>query len=182
MVVANHSEFKVRVANYFDFFHLPQQFTLDRKNLDAAYLKVQQEVHPDRFAQSSDAQKRQSLQMATFANTAYQTLKRGIPRGLYLCTLNGLDPQLETNTAMPKEFLIQHIELREAMDEAKGDLQALSDLQDKVQQDLQMKMDTIGQQFDQFQEPQSALSNLRAALFYERIIEELEQRISETSQ
>jgi len=31
--VVNHSEFKANIANYFEFFHLPQQFLIDRKTL-----------------------------------------------------------------------------------------------------------------------------------------------------
>ena len=180
--VVNHSEFKANIANYFEFFHLPQQFSIDRKALDAAYLKIQQEVHPDRFARASDSEKRQSLQIATFANTAYQTLKQAIKRGLYLCELYGLDPQLETNTAMPKDFLIQQMELRESMDDAKNDPLALSQLQDEVSLELKKRIDQIGQQFDEMKLPEAALMNLRAALFLERFLEELDQRIIDTSE
>jgi molecular chaperone HscB len=180
--VVNHSESRGSFANYFDFFHLPQQFTIDRQQLDASYLKIQQEVHPDRFARASDSEKRQSLQIATYANTAYQTLKQAIKRGLYLCELHGLDPQLETNTAMPKDFLIQQMELREAMDDAKGDLIALGQLQDQVNVELKKRVEQIAEQFDQSNNPEAALLQLRAALFLERFLEELDHRISDASE
>ena len=180
--VVNHSESKGHLANYFDFFHLPQSFNIDRKLLDSAYLKIQQEVHPDRFASSSDAEKRQSLQLATFANSAYQTLKNAIRRGLYLCELYGLDPQLETNTSMPKSFLMQQMELREAMDDARGQLVPLSELQDQVLSELKTIIVSIGKNFDELKQPQAALVQLRAALFLERFLEELEQRITDASE
>jgi molecular chaperone HscB len=180
--VVNHSESKGTLANYFDFFQLPQTFHVDRKVLDSAYLKIQQEVHPDKFARSSDAEKRQSLQIATYANTAYQTLKNALQRGLYLCELHGLDPQLETNTAMPKDFLIQQMELREAMEEARGQLDALSLLQDEVLLERKKMVDSIGRYFDELNQPEAALVKLRAALFLERFLEELDQRISDASE
>jgi molecular chaperone HscB len=180
--VVNHSESRGSFANYFEFFHLPQQFRIDRALLDAAYLKIQQEVHPDKFVRASDSEKRQSLQIATYANTAHQTLKQSIQRGLYLCELHGLDPELETNTSMPKEFLIQQMELREAMDDAKGNLLAMSDLQDTVMLELKNRVERIAKTFDDLKDPPAALIQLRAALFLERFLEELDQRITLASE
>jgi molecular chaperone HscB len=135
-------------------------------------------VHPDKFVRSSDSEKRQSLQIATYANTAYQTLKQDIKRGLYLCELHGLDAGLETNTAMPREFLMQQMELREAMDDAGKEMDALNRLQDTVAAELKNHILLIGDQFDEKDNPQAALQHLRAALFLDRFLEELDQRIS----
>jgi molecular chaperone HscB len=179
--VVNLSGSKYGFADYFEFFNLPRQFKIDRQLLDQSYVKVQQEVHPDKHVSAADSEKRQSLQIATYANTAYQTLKQSLKRGFYLCELAGLDPELETNTSMPKEFLMQQMELREAMDDAKKDVMALSALQDQVQKQLQTLIVTIGEQFDQQHNPNLALQNLRAALFLERFMEELDHRISDLS-
>jgi molecular chaperone HscB len=83
---------------------------------------------------------------------------------------------------MPREFLMQQMEFREAMDEAKGNLLAMSQLQDQVQLELKHRIDAIGLQFDEKQAPEAALLNLRAALFLERLLEELDQRISDASE
>jgi len=179
--VVNLSGSKNGFTDYFEFFNLPRQFNIDRQLLDQSYLKVQQEVHPDKHVSAADSEKRQSLQIATYANTAYQTLKQSLKRGFYLCELAGLDPELETNTSMPRDFLMQQMELREAMDDAKQDVMALSELQDQVQTQLRSLIVTIGEQFDQHSNPNLALENLRAALFLERFIEELDHRISDLS-
>jgi molecular chaperone HscB len=182
VVAVNPSESKKSLTNYFEFFALPQQFRINRQHLDAAYLKIQQEVHPDKYVRASDSEKRQSLQIATYANTAYQTLKQAIKRGLYLCELNGLDPELETNTAMPKDFLMQQMELREAMDDAGRDLGKLTELQDAIYLELKRKIEVIAQQFDEEKKPESALKQLRAALFLERFLEELDHRMTDASE
>ena len=64
---------------------------MDTAALDAAYRQIQSQVHPDRFAQASDTEKRLALQWATHANEAYQTLKHPISRGRYLLQLAGVD-------------------------------------------------------------------------------------------
>ena len=120
--------------NYFELFGLPGSYAIDSAKLDAAYRDVQSQVHPDRFANASDAERRRSMQWATLANEAYQTLKRPLSRARYLVRLNGIDTAEETDTAMPADFLMKQMEWREAVVEAKAarDEQVL----DRVDHDL----------------------------------------------
>ncbi len=108
------------MQNHFDLFQLPQNFALDINALNHAYREVQSQVHPDRFINANAAEKRVAMQWATRANEAFQTLKNPLSRARYLCELNGVDLQIETNTAMPRDFLIQQMEWREALDDAKA--------------------------------------------------------------
>jgi molecular chaperone HscB len=41
--------------NHFELFGLPPRYRIDDDALDAAYRKLQTEVHPDRFAGAGDA-------------------------------------------------------------------------------------------------------------------------------
>lgn len=107
------------MQNHFDLFHLPQQFALDPAALDQAYHEVQNQVHPDKFINAPDAEKRVAMQWATRANEAYRTLKSPFKRAAYLCELHGVDLQTESNTAMPRDFLMQQMEWREMLEQAK---------------------------------------------------------------
>ena len=86
VVVANPSA----SDDYFRFFGLNQQFKIDLPALEQAYLAIQKEVHPDRHTQGSESEQRIAMQMATLANTAFQTLKNPVQRGLYLCQCLGI--------------------------------------------------------------------------------------------
>lgn len=108
------------MQNHFDLFHLPQKFSLDQSALDKAYHEVQNQVHPDKFANASDSEKRVAMQWAIRANEAYKTLKSPFKRAAYLCELSGVDLQTESNTAMPVAFLMQQMEWREALDDARA--------------------------------------------------------------
>jgi molecular chaperone HscB len=77
-------------------------------------------VHPDRFASAGDAERRASMQWTTRVNEAYRTLRSPVQRARYLLELEGVDVAFETNTAMPPDFLMRQMELREAL-EAAGD-------------------------------------------------------------
>ncbi|MDY7573098.1 Fe-S protein assembly co-chaperone HscB [Actimicrobium sp. CCI2.3] len=124
------------MQNHYQLFHLPQQFGIDAGALDQAYRDVQGQVHPDRFVNGSDAEKRVAMQWATRANEAYQTLRNPLKRAAYLCELNGIDLQVESSTAMPVAFLMQQMEWRESLDDVRSahELAALERLDAEVRQ------------------------------------------------
>ena len=105
---------------HFELFGLPQAYALDRDQLDAAYRELQNTVHPDRFAAQPDAEQRVAMQWATQVNEAYQTLKHPVNRGVYLLTLQGIDALDASNTKMAPAFLMQQMEWREAIEDARA--------------------------------------------------------------
>ena len=174
VVVANHSA----SDDYFHFFGLNQQFKIDLPALDQAYLAIQKEVHPDRHARGSDAEQRLAMEMATFANTAVQTLKNPIQRGLYICQLHGVDAKLETNTAMPAAFLMKQMEWRENLDEQAEDLPALEALMAEVEQSKQDTLTEIAQAIDGAKNYVRAAELLRGLLFIDKFAVELDDTIA----
>jgi molecular chaperone HscB len=174
VVVANPSA----SDDYFRFFGLDQQFNLDLPALDQAYLAVQKEVHPDRHARGSESEQRIAMQMATLANTAYQTLKNPIQRGLYLCQLHGVDAKLETNTAMPAAFLMKQMEWRENLDDQAEDLAALEALMEEVETSKQDTLLEIRQALDQARNYVRAAELLRGLLFVDKFAIELDDAIA----
>ena len=174
VVVANPSA----SDDYFRFFGLNQQFNIDLSVLDQAYLAIQKEVHPDRHARGSDTEQRLAMQMATFANTAFQTLKNPIQRGLYLCKLHGVDAKLETNTAMPAAFLMKQMEWREGLDEQAEDLPGLEVLMDEVNQVKQETIAEVVQAIDAAKNYVRAAELLRGLLFIDKFAIELDDAIA----
>lgn len=162
------------MQNHFDLFQLPATFTLDANALDAAYRDVQGQVHPDRFVNATDAEKRVAMQWATRANEAYQTLKHPQKRAQYLCELHGVDLKTESNTAMPMAFLMQQMEWREELGDAKAarDEAALESLDQQVRQARKQQLVQIGQQLDAGDYEQAA-QGVRALMFLEKFGEEL---------
>jgi molecular chaperone HscB len=174
VVVANPSA----SDDYFRFFGLNQQFKIDLPALDQAYLAIQKEVHPDRHARGSDSEQRLAMQMATLANTAYQTLKNPIERGLYICKLNGVDANLETNTAMPAAFLMKQMDWRESLDEQAEDLPALEDLMVEVDESKENTIAEIAQAIDSAKNYERAAELLRGLLFVDKFALELDDTIA----
>jgi molecular chaperone HscB len=172
--VANHSASE----NYFHFFGLSPQFSLDLAQLDQAYLAIQKEVHPDRHTQGSDSEQRIAMQMATLANTAHQTLKHPIQRGLYLCKLHGVEANLETNTAMPTAFLLQQMAWRDSLEESADDFDALDVLATEVDAAYKAALVELAEAMDRTHNYQRAAELLRGLLFIDKFATELDDAIA----
>jgi molecular chaperone HscB len=163
------------MQNHFELFNLPARFNVDTNALDAAYRDVQGRVHPDRFVNATDAEKRVAMQWATRANEAYQTLKNPQKRAQYLCEINGADLQTESNTAMPMAFLMQQMEWREALGEARAarDADALDALDAQVKQERRQRLDEVGKQLDAG-DFETAAQGVRALMFLEKFGDEVQ--------
>ncbi len=160
--------------NHFALFQMPVSFDIDAGQLDAAFRELQGRVHPDRFAAASDAEKRVAMQWATRANEAYQTLKHPLKRAAYLCELNGVDLGIESNTAMPPAFLMQQMEWREALDEAREDkdVSALETLERELAEARRERLAQIGGLFSAG-DYEAAGAQVRQLMFLEKFGEDV---------
>src|SRR3954471_5688260 len=105
--------------NHFELLGLKPSYALDSSELESRYRELQGHVHPDRFAASPEAERRVAMQWAVQANEAYRTLRDPVGRARYLLSLKGFDTGEESNTAMPPDFLMQQMEWRESVAEAR---------------------------------------------------------------
>ena len=156
--------------DHFQLFGLPRRFAVDKAVLDERYRELQREVHPDRFATGSDAERRLSVQRATLINEAYQTLKAPLSRVLYLLESAGIDAAIETNTAMPADFLVQQMEWRESLEEAvdAADPARLDMLEQRLRKDMAELYVVVEAQLD-CGEGQAASGTLRKLMFLEKL-------------
>ncbi|PRC91240.1 Fe-S protein assembly co-chaperone HscB [Solimicrobium silvestre] len=160
------------MQNHFDLFQLSPQFDVDMAQLDRAFRDVQAQVHPDKFVSASSAEQRVAMQWATRANEAYQTLKNPLKRASYLCELNGVGLQAESNTAMPMAFLMQQMEWREELDEARQNSAALLRLETHINQAHRQQITQIAEQLAQPDYHQAA-QLIRQLMFLEKFSEDV---------
>jgi len=81
-----------RAGGLFSFFGLPRKLNLNVTALERDFYALSRKLHPDLYAQSSEAEQRQwSLEKSSQLNDAYRTLKDPIARTEYLLRLQGVD-------------------------------------------------------------------------------------------
>jgi molecular chaperone HscB len=164
---------------YFELFGLPAVFNIDLNALDQAFRRLQAEVHPDRFATATDTERRQSLQWATHANEAYQTLKKPLERARYMLQLHGIDTQEESNTVMPADFLMQQMEWREAIEAAASadDVDVLEALSRELRQEARILQNDLSALLDERGDYQSASDIVRKLRFLDKVQAEIDLAI-----
>ncbi|MGL5632221.1 MAG: Fe-S protein assembly co-chaperone HscB [Azovibrio sp.] len=167
-------------ADFFTLFHLPRLFRLDLRELEHRYREIQIQVHPDRFASAGEQEKRVSLQWATRANEAYLTLKKPLERAKYLLYLAGVDIQAENNTAMAPEFLMEQMEWREGVMEARtgGDHHGLEHLHQRLRQELHIHYDELAQILDDHKDFVAATEQVRRLMFLEKLLMDIQDALA----
>lgn len=135
--------------NYFEIFSLPISTEVDLSQLNAKNRELQQLVHPDRFANGSDAEKREAMQKTSLLNEAYNTLKNPVSRLQYMLSLKGLDMNAETDTTMDGAFLMEQMEFREQVANVRSQSDPLHVL-DSMSADLKNKIADLIKDFQQF--------------------------------
>ena len=160
------------MKNHFELFGLAPAYALDPGRLDHAYREIQARIHPDRFAHAGDAERRASMQWTTQVNEAYRTLKSPVQRAKYLLALNGIDVAFETDTAMPKDFLMEQLELRERLEEVR-DVESLRPIQSNLNAEKQSIEKKIAEHLDTKRDFEGAKILVRKLMFLDRLGEEV---------
>lgn len=168
-------------SNDFELFGLSPAFGIDRAAVDARWKDLQREAHPDRFASADAASQRLAMQWSVRINEAYQRLKDPLRRAAYLCELNGAPIEAESNTAMPPDFLMQQMEWREQLDEAR-DATELERLADEVAASRRSRVEALRVTADEQRDFPALARQVRALMFIERFARDVELRLDQQGQ
>ncbi len=162
-------------ADHFALFGVPRRFVIDDRGLESRYHELQSATHPDRYASRPEHERRLSMQWATRINEAYRLLRTPLTRARYLLELEGIDVGAENNTAMPADFLMQQMEWREALDEAREarDLDALDDLARNLRHARRDAEALLARQLDTEHDTAAAAATLRRMMFIARLGEDI---------
>jgi molecular chaperone HscB len=159
--------------NHFELFDMPAAFNLDAAELQQRYRKLQQTLHPDRFANGSERDKLMAVQRTAQLNDAYQTLRSPLSRAEYLLELRGLELAHEQTTLQDPEFLMAQMEWRERIEEV-NDWESL----DAAYKDLQEQMRDFQSELEQQLQNdanEDAANTVRKLKFMHKLHHELEQ-------
>ena len=168
-------------SNDFELFGLTQKFSQDRAAIDARWKELQREAHPDKFAAQGASAQRVAMQWSVRINEAYQRIKDPLKRAAYLCELQGVPVNAENNTTMPADFLMQQIEWREALDEAKTpeNIDEIALLTNEYVREQLLKIEHV---IDTENNLITAVEHVRALMFVERFAGEIDARLDQLQQ
>ena len=159
--------------NKFEVLGVEPRFTLDAGDLERRYKELSKQLHPDRFATAPAKERLASLQASQRLNDAYRTLRAPTARAAHLLELHGR--KLGENDTVDQGFLLEILELREALDQAKRqkDEARLAELGDDIRGRRRTAMTALGAALDErrWDEAKAELVLLR---YFDRFLAEHE--------
>jgi molecular chaperone HscB len=171
--------------NYFEIFSLAVAWDVDFEQLDIKFRALQKALHPDRFANKNDFEKRLAVQTAATINQAYQTIKNPLSRAQYLLELENLDASQETHITSDGQFLMDQMMLREALSEVRGDdnaKQSLASLSIEAQQNAAKIQSEFASHYQQkaYNKAFDSLAKMQFAMKFIDDIKALEAELEDT--
>ncbi len=133
---------------HFELFELPVSFDIDLQDLSQRYRELQRVVHPDKFVNASDRERRLSVENAAAINEAYQILKSPQRRARYMLELQSVSFDDEKDMALDPAFLMEQIELREALSELSQNDDSMASL-NKIMADIKNRITDVLQELRQ---------------------------------
>jgi molecular chaperone HscB len=133
-------------SNFFELFEVPVAYEVDLDLVQQRYRELQKVVHPDKFVNASDQEKRISMQQTSWINEAFNTLKQPVDRAIYLMGLKGIDLHLQNETTMDAGFLMEQMEMREALSDVRSKDDPLAEL-DNFARQIKDKMKSMMEGF-----------------------------------
>ncbi len=160
--------------DYFSVFGLLPSCNIDFAALSATYRSLQQLVHPDRFTRECDRTQRLALQQAAHVNAAYETLKSPLKRAQYLLRLAGIERPTETTTS-DHAFLLEQLQLREQLEDAADDMDALDGLLAEVRAGVAVQGQVFSVAWQQKSWP-VAEASVDKLQFMSKLVQQIEER------
>ncbi len=102
---------------YFELFGIAPGYEIDLAELRRKYLGLSRSIHPDVAGRDSSKQRKQSLELSSGLNRAYETLRNPAARAEYLLRLAG-GPSAAEDKSVSGELLGEVMMLREEIEEA----------------------------------------------------------------
>ncbi|XP_020492256.2 iron-sulfur cluster co-chaperone protein HscB isoform X1 [Labrus bergylta] len=162
--------------SYFKIMDCTYTFTVDIQKLQRRYLQLQRSLHPDNFGQKSVKEQEYSEIQSALVNKAYNTLLKPLSRGLYMLELQGMRIEEGTDSEADSEFLMELMEINEALDEARTPEEA-----NKIGKDTKGKLAELTGEIDAVLlkgELQTAKALLAQMKYYANIEEKVKEKLS----
>ena len=138
------------------------------------YRSIQKEIHPDRFATSSENEKVQSMIKSTQINDAYQTLKSPIKRAKYILSLH---KSVEKIT-LPPDFLMQQMEWEEHFETIEKNSSELTEFKSTINKKYKEYSLLISTQIDDDQNWSDAAISIDKLYFIEKLLQKINKALS----
>jgi len=110
--------------NYFEFFNIPVAFNVDLDALKKTFYSNSKKFHPDYHSLSDETQQAWALEQSTLNNQGYGILSDDDLRIKHILEIKGLIGDQNVNPVLPPDFLMEMMDINEAIMDLQLDFDA----------------------------------------------------------
>jgi molecular chaperone HscB len=170
--------------NYFELYELPVSFNPDQQLVKQKFYELSKKFHPDFYINEGQEKQDEVLELSTVNNKAFQVLKDPQKRLHYILELKGILIEGE-NYALPQSFLMEMMEVNEALMELEFDADAkkLTELKDQIaaiESDLNSELTASTSSFDHITtaEQDSALRAIKDLYYRNKYLSRINESLN----
>jgi molecular chaperone HscB len=158
----------------FETLGLPRRYDVDLPAVERTHRELSRALHPDKFVNAGASERRAALSKAVEVNEAWRVVRDPIRRAEALLELRGTAVGEERASATDPEFLMEMLEQREALAEAKQakDLARIQEMAMAVVGRFRAVEQALGEGFARG-EAASLVARLGELRFYRRFLDEV---------
>ena len=171
------------MENYFELYEMPVSFQPDAAQVKQKFYALSKQFHPDRFAQAEEATRAEALRKAALNNEAYKIFSDADKTMAYILRLNNVLED-EEKYALPPDFLMEMMELNEAVSDYEDDAENTL-FKNQAEQELKQQMDNwnndvtpLLQSFEQAPEQQELLIKIKDFYFRKKYLLRISERLT----
>lgn len=153
---------------------LSRRYEVDLAAVEKTHRELSRALHPDKFVNAGASERRAALSKAVEVNEAWRVVRDPIRRAEALLELAGATVGEERASATDPEFLMEMLEQREALAEAKQakDLARIHAMAKAIEERSRAVEQALGEGFTRG-EAASLVSKLGELRFYRRFLDEV---------
>jgi molecular chaperone HscB len=156
--------------NYFELFELPVSIHVDKSQLAQQFFALQKKYHPDFFANGTEYEQEQALELSAQLNKALKILKNQDLTIKYVLELKSLLDD-EEKYQLPPDFLMEMMELNEGLSD--NSAEAIH----KLEQELYREVQPIIDQYDDATITRADLLKLKDFYFKKKYLQRILDRL-----
>lgn len=169
--------------NYFELYDLQISFNPDQKLVKQKFYALSKQYHPDFYINENLEKQAEVLELSTLNNKAFQILKDPQMRLHYILELKGVLVEGE-NYALPQSFLMEMMDVNEALMELEFDLDilkltALKEQTLAIEESLNSELKALTSSFDDCSasEQENALNSIKDIYYRNKYLWRINQSI-----
>jgi molecular chaperone HscB len=144
---------------------LPRRFGLDLKAAEARHLELSKTLHPDRYVGAAPNERKLALSRAVEVNEAWRMVRDPIKRAEAILKMEGKQVGETNEPKPPPAFLMEVMEAREDLENAKGDPVMIARVVSRAREQFSEAQRALGEAIDRgaYDEAIPLLGRLRYA-------------------